>query len=35
MPFRMEHLSELPERRDVNRVSPFRKGVDRFTAAPV
>ena len=35
MPFRMEHVCELPERRDVNRVTPFRKGIVRFTAAPV
>ena len=33
-PFRNEHVCQLAERRDVNRVSPFRKGLVRFTTAP-
>jgi len=35
MPFRKEHRRELLERRDVNRVTPFRKGIVRCTATPV
>ena len=34
MPFRMEQPPKLRERHDVTRVSPFRKGIDRFAAAP-
>jgi hypothetical protein len=34
MPFRMEQPPKLRERHDVNRVSPFRKGINRFATAP-
>ena len=34
MPFRMEQPPKLRERHDVNRVSPFRKGIDRLATAP-
>jgi hypothetical protein len=34
MPFRMEQPPKLRESHDVNRVSPFRKGIDRFAPAP-
>ena len=34
MPFRMEQPPKLRERHDVNRVSPFRKGINRIATAP-
>src|SRR5947209_11474359 len=35
LPFRLEQPPKLSERPDVNRVSPFRKGIGRFATAPV